>query len=195
MSTRNQYPGIDPYVVRLVRHCARMCCRTAHLGSSDVPDVEQELFLDLYRRMAKYEPERASFRTFANRVVRNRAHSLLESTHAGIRNGRTVSLDDHPNGDDGPTREESLLDAGLLDAPDVGRADRDLDVRRALERLPGALKPLSETLCHYTPTETAARLGMSRSAVYWRRELVRRELEKLDLFEYLNLQNDDASGK
>ncbi len=74
----------------------------------DVEDFEQDLVLDLWRRQDAFNPDRASFRTFAARVVANRVASLTAGTARLRAERRTASLND-PIQADHPTGDATLL--------------------------------------------------------------------------------------
>jgi DNA-directed RNA polymerase specialized sigma24 family protein len=51
MESRNRYDGVDAYAVTKIRHHARQLSRSRAFHSSDIEDLEQELMLDLLRRL------------------------------------------------------------------------------------------------------------------------------------------------
>ena len=124
MGSDNQYDGIDPYAAGLIRFKARQLVGQAGFTASDREDIEQELILDLLRRLPKYNPKRAQLNTFIARVVEHRVATLIEAQKAGIRDYRRCrcSLNDvetekvvlprFGGGSPGPLRDR--LGRGLL---------------------------------------------------------------------------------
>jgi DNA-directed RNA polymerase specialized sigma24 family protein len=69
MLSRNRYDGVEGYAVTKVRFHARQLARTGLFPSQDAEDIEQELMLDLLRRLDDFDPGRASRNTFIARVL------------------------------------------------------------------------------------------------------------------------------
>ena len=59
MGFDNRYEGIDEYAVRIIKHKARQLVGRAGFTESDREDLEQEMMLDLLRRLPKFDPKRA----------------------------------------------------------------------------------------------------------------------------------------
>jgi len=65
MGFENHYEGIDEYAVQLIKYKARQLVGRVGFTESDRDDLEQELMLDLLRRLPKYNvsgQETTSFR-------------------------------------------------------------------------------------------------------------------------------------
>ena len=85
MGFENHYEGIDEYAVQLIRYKARQLVGRVGFTESDRDDLEQELMLDLLRRLPKYNPDRAQRNTFIARVVEHKIATIIriaESRHA-----------------------------------------------------------------------------------------------------------------
>ncbi|WP_188236207.1 sigma factor [Sphingopyxis sp. LK2115] len=93
MELNNRYGGISPRVIRNMKYQAARLARSGALPGIDKEDIEQELMLDLLRRKGRFDPDRASFDTFADRVITNRVASLTASTHKLRAERITISLD------------------------------------------------------------------------------------------------------
>ncbi len=96
----------------------------ARLGvqQRDVPDVCQEVFIVVHRRLADFDPERSSVRTWVYGICARAASDYRRR---------------HPN------RRESELDPGDFTAP--GQPDSELEAERAwarLARILSAMDPL-----------------------------------------------------
>lgn len=112
-------------------------------------DLEQEALLELWGKRHAYDPRRASWRTFSERVVANRMTSLVRAMHSKR---------------SGQFREESLEAVGLM-APD-SRADLCADVSRVLSGVSPFDRKVAIDLIGYSAVETSRRLGVSRATVY-----------------------------
>ena len=72
--------GVDPRVLKHIRTTARHLTGDKAIPGMDAQDIEQDLVLDLWRRRAAFDPSRATFRTFADRVVAHRVATLTGPT-------------------------------------------------------------------------------------------------------------------
>ncbi len=134
-------------------------------------DIAQETFVALFRDLARYDPDRASFTTYLYGIVRNMSRERLR------RDRRFLSLDVLA-----PARRISVADdpaAALEGAQLAGQ------VREALHRLPARYRELI-VLCDLhgmSYADAAAVTSISTAAVRSRlhrgRQLLRRQVERL----------------
>ncbi|MBF0094876.1 MAG: RNA polymerase subunit sigma-24 [Alphaproteobacteria bacterium] len=184
MLSRNRYDGVEGYAVTKIRFHARQLARTGLLPSQDAEDIEQELMLDLLRRLDDFDPGRASRNTFIARVVENAVATLIEAAKAEKR-GSQFQHDslDAPLGDD----DQDSYSLGDITPDDVGlwaahglrwneAADLRRDLSRVLDRLPHHLSSLCTRLSVGTVTEVSRDTGMPRPTIYDALTEVRREL-------------------
>jgi RNA polymerase sigma-70 factor (ECF subfamily) len=133
----------------------------------DVEDFEQDLVLDLWRRQDAFNPDRASFRTFAARVVANRVANLTASTARLRGERRAVSLHDpvepHRRTGGATLVLNIIADDDLLD--EDGLASR-LDVRQFLLTLSPALQRCCVALLLTTGADAASEAGVHRSTMH-----------------------------
>ena len=129
MDTGNQYDGIDEYAVSYIKYKAHQLIGHAGFTESDLPDIEQELTLELLSRAPRFNPHRAAWPTFAATVVDNAALNLIERQTAQKRGGRhrTISIEDFPGNDGG---ENIKLEDHLLKKD---RAIRSFSEQKDLE--------------------------------------------------------------
>lgn len=167
----NRYDGLDPEVVRNVRATARRLARQRAVPGMDTEDFEQDLVLDLWRRQDAFNPQRASFRTFAARVVAHRVANLTAGTARLRGERRTVSFHDPIDGFGGATLLlEILPDDSLLD--EGGLACR-IDVQRFLIRLSLALQRCCVALVRTSGADAASDAGVHRSTMHENRQRLR----------------------
>ena len=90
----NVYAGLTPYEVSNVRHRARSLALKPGLGHLAVEDIEQELFAHILEKRACFDPERASWPTFVDRILLTKTLDILASVRAAKRrSGPPVPLD------------------------------------------------------------------------------------------------------
>jgi RNA polymerase sigma factor (sigma-70 family) len=160
----NRYDGLDPEVVRNIRATARRLARQRAVPGMDIEDYEQDLVLDLWRRQDAFNPDRASFRTFAARVVANRVANLTAGTARLRGESQTVSLHDQVDGCGGATLLlEIIPDEGSLDEDGLARR---LDVHRFLIRLSPALQRCCIALLRTAGADAASEAGVHRSTMH-----------------------------
>ena len=178
MTYRNNYSGVDPYVVNSVRCIARNLVGKAGITYEDVEDVEQDLMLHFLSRKDQFDPERGQFNTFVNRVVKAGVKDIL--THRMAQRGgqglevTLISLEQERDdaampsmvlqgmaGIDG--REVDGLGHAICHLEEVGLK---VDVERAIKRLPKALQEICERLGRESQKEIASEMEWSRIGLY-----------------------------
>lgn len=80
--SKNKYQGINPYVVNQVRYHAYSLMRHSAIHGVEVEDLEQELMLDYLSRKQAYDPEKAKWSTFVDRILNHKCASLIEAARA-----------------------------------------------------------------------------------------------------------------
>lgn len=114
-------------------------------------DLEQEVLLELWTKYPLFDASRASWRTFAERVVANRMTSIIRY----VRSARC-----------GYRKEEPLSGTSRrLPAPDSCIALR-IEVRRVLSRVAPFDREVARYLIDCSANDTGERLGVSRATVY-----------------------------
>lgn len=163
-------------VAGLVRGKTRELVRRTGFNRSDADDVEQEVAVDLLRRLARFDPAKASLRTFATRVVEHHVATLIESREAACRDWRRaqVSLDEMVRDETGDvvprwqTLDREACGARRRgDEPDEREElDLQIDVRDAVAALEPPLREVAEKLASSSPTDVARATGRPRTTVY-----------------------------
>jgi RNA polymerase sigma factor (sigma-70 family) len=114
----------------------------------DRADLEQELIFAVWHSLRRFDPLRASLRTFVEKVISMKTVSILRNGRAQKR----VAKDSEP------------LNIGSVQV--TVRVEFRVDVSRAIKTLCFGDQLLARLLLHYTPAEIARKLGCSRTAVY-----------------------------
>lgn len=174
MGPKQARSGIDSYALGIIRFKARQLVGKSGFDHGDKADIEQDLTLDLVRRMPRFDGAKAGQRTFVDRVVNHGVATLLEAQRAGVRDyrRRAGSLDDPAFRWNEPSidGEEQL--------------GRRVDVARALQRLPREDQMLLERLVTQSDSEIARATGMPRSRISELRAHIRRRFERAGLRDY-----------
>jgi RNA polymerase sigma-70 factor (ECF subfamily) len=182
-------PELDAYAVRLIRYRARQLVGTAGFTEDDVPDIVQDLTVDLLRRLPSFDPARASLYTFVLRVVEHGIARLLQYRRASMRDHRrcTVSLNDPVDSDEGERVEfGEVLDQdgtpGGLGGGSLSLADQ-VALRVGLQQVKATLTPelrdLWERLAQgQTLSEIANQLGIPRTTLGYHLKRLRMLVEE-----------------
>lgn len=192
MEFQNRYDGVPSRVVRNIRHHARRLARSGRLPGMDQADLEQELMLDLLQRQVHFDPARASFETFADRIINHRVASLMAPT-ARLRAERiTISIDVYLSADtdhDGGAMEGDLPEADGLYSEPYQPADTRIGLVRDVGRFLGSLSPVLRRYAGILTADNvsaAARdAGLHRSTIYERLHQLRATAAAAGLQEYL----------
>lgn len=174
MKFTNRYDGIDDYAVLRVRHHARHLSKYVGHGLYDIEDIEQELMLDLLRRLPRFDSTKSCLRTFIANIVRNGASMFRDQVQAQKRGASIChcSLHEPVSCEDGG---EPLLLIDTIDSSrslwPVGtswdvRSDIRVDVSSTVSRLPEPLANLAKRLATETVLEISRNSGPSRDAIY-----------------------------
>jgi len=180
MYSPNLYDELGDYARDLIKNKARMLVGKAGFRASDLEDLEQELALDLFARLPKYNPERARRTTFMAMVVDHKLSALLDERHAQCRDWRMCreSLDECSACEDGASRADALADASVPTSDDLAL---EIDLQRALETLPPDLRELWDLLLDSNINRVARQTGIPRTTIYAKRERLRKALREAGL--------------
>jgi DNA-directed RNA polymerase specialized sigma24 family protein len=173
---------LAPRTLKHIRSTAKRLARSGRIRGMDAEDIAQDLFLDLWRRCPAFDPTRASFPTFADRIIAHRAASLTAPTQQTQAQRRQIGIDDPVDGPDGCTLADTLSDPGAPGELDHGLA---LDLRRFIASLSPALQRCCAILAEPNIRLAAAQAGSHRSSLYENAHRLRRRAEEMGLRIYL----------
>ena len=203
MGNENKYEGLDEYAVKLIRHKARQLVGRAGFVEADRHDLEQELVLDLLRRLPRFDPTLAKRETFIARLVEHQVATLVESQKAGIRDYRRCagSLDERREEPDGTSADGPPVldqDEYLRETVAASRRDEDLhtlrlDLERVLAELPVDLRALCARLQTSSVSDVSRETGVPRGTVYEAIRRLRTRFERADLTAYF--EDSDTNRK
>ncbi|MGO9111119.1 MAG: sigma-70 family RNA polymerase sigma factor [Thermoguttaceae bacterium] len=144
-------------------------CRAAQVRSAtygrilgalglDSDDLEQDAMAGLWNVLSRFDPTRASLRTYAERVVATTITSALRRAAATKR----------------VVRDDLALLADPV--PLLAQIEIQIDIERALTTLKKKDRRVARLLAGYRPSEVAKALGISRAAVYRSMDRIRMAL-------------------
>lgn len=159
----------------LIRKTARRMIGSSGIVADDVPDIQQDLWLDLLERMQKYNQDKGSVRAFVVRVVRNKSASIIRSRRAAKRRGDIgiLSLNLETSDVDG----ESIEFQDLISVDDYLRLTRGatrtecerhdlaIDVRAIVSHLTPAQRVICLLLVDRNVCDVANVAGIPRSTL------------------------------
>lgn len=204
MKTLNSYEGFDAYASKLIKHKARQLVGTAGLTQDDLPDIEQDMAIDLIQRLPHFNPAIAKKSTFMSRIVEHKIATIYESRKAACRDWRVCrdSLNQLVKHDDSEPFSEYI---DLITDPqnelrnDPGPEDAycfDIDLKRVFYSLPDDLLDFARRLRVKNLSEIALDLGVPRTTLYTKLKHLRSHFSAFHMEDYLNSrQSVGVSGK
>jgi|FLOH01.1.fsa_nt_gi RNA polymerase sigma-70 factor, ECF subfamily len=174
-----------------IRVRAAKLARSGAACGMEAEDIEQDLRLDLIRRMPRFDETRASFETFADRLIAHRIASLAASTAAkrADRSMKSLEAPIAPDGENGGLTLADVTpeDAALYAPAALGGADGTglgHDVLLLLHALSPSCRAVAIALGNMTASEAARALDLHRSSIYARIALIRAVATSLGLQDY-----------
>jgi RNA polymerase sigma-70 factor (ECF subfamily) len=153
--------------------------------------------LDLWHRLSKYDPSKATLNTFIAHVVEHKVASIIEARTASCRDYRRCprSLNEpfkSRRENDPPVEFGRLLDRVVvhrrIGVPSNSPEDlHDLahDIAAVVSNLPPELRDLCRRLMTDRPAEVSRETSIAPGTLYDARRKLRRRFEKADLHKYL----------
>ena len=181
--SKNKYQGIDPYVVNQVRYHAYSLMRHPAIHGVEVEDLEQEMMLDYLSRSQAFDPDKAKWSTFIDRILNHKCASIIEAAKAQKRGSgiREFSLDAWLEDEDGE-------DDALPDPTTENMTVRDLriDLEDAIQQMPPHLVLLLVDLRTLTMSEISRKTRTPRATLYGTLAELRADLGSRGIDEYLH---------
>jgi RNA polymerase sigma-70 factor (ECF subfamily) len=180
MEHSNRYDGIHPRVVQVVRYHARKLTRHRAMPGMELEDYEQDLITDLIARERRFDPARAAYPTFADRVIRHRVSTLI---YLGLPRRRIDDQGTKATAGGPGLETEAEADDGTFWTEDW--CSLSLDLERFLEHLPERLRRCCAWLLADNRRSAAAALGLHHSSLYEAAHDLKRQAIEAGLHHYL----------
>lgn len=156
---------------KIIRCQARLLTGLFGFTEHDVPDIQQELFLELYKRKENFDPEKGKESTFIARVVESKVLDLIKERQAECRDWRRCR--------DSLNRTVTLPDIGVIEKIETLESEQNsdplliLDVTLILERLSPDLLEICKVLKYCDRNEALEDYPASRSAFFRKLQALR----------------------
>lgn len=152
------------YVKKITRYYARMLLRRDGLSELDPEDIQQDLYVDVFKRLPEFDPAKASIKTFVDRIVRHHAAEIFKRHKYYKRAGPSlVSVDDVLKERDG----EMLTRAETIRERKPEKTELRLDVEAVMAKLPPMLRAYCKWLiaCNGNISAAAREMKLSRATL------------------------------
>jgi RNA polymerase sigma-70 factor, ECF subfamily len=156
---------IDPNTAAFIRRKASQLIRQNRLANCDQDDLEQDLTLELLKRLPAFDPSKGKREPFVYVLLKNAAADLQRRLMCA--------------------RKCKQLGEQAIDDPAERLAELARDVESVLARLPDDLKAIAELLKNRSVSDAARELGIPRTTLNDRVRALRERFEKAGLRDYL----------
>ena len=165
---RNREPEpVGAYTAALIDNKSRELARKPGFTQSDLPDIRQEMRVELLERSSRFDPGKAGFKTFAALVVGRKMSRMLRHRLCARRDARRerFSLDEpaRPGGRpriEALSRQEADARSGACPLAETERVCLRLDLEAALARLSPELRDVALRLRSDSASDVARALGI-----------------------------------
>jgi DNA-directed RNA polymerase specialized sigma24 family protein len=158
--TQGAPPELGADALKAIRLRARFLVGKTGYREQDREDLEQELALEVLRRLEGYDPDKGRQKTFVSHVVAMKAAGLLRHRRAQLRHrwNRPISIDMPVGSDEG---EICRLSDVIAHPTGNGRDDLRRNVAHLLPALPARLRELCLRLNGQSWAQAARELGIA----------------------------------
>jgi len=179
----------------IIRWCFGRQVDSGRISLEDRRDLEQEISLHVWIKLAQYDPSRGSLSTFISRTVSRKLIDVRRFHEAKFRRAPTVtlSLDRKAHDESSDDEPRAVWEAADTDAhrhrclagPRNDLPAMKSDVHATLSDFPDDLVQTCRLLTCCSLSETARQLGIGRSTLYKRIERIRSRFVDASLDAYL----------
>jgi len=195
MQSNQKQQEVNEYAANVIRYKARQLVGKAGFTESDRDDLEQEMMLDVIARLPKFDPNKATQKTFVARIIERKISKLIRHRTSEMRDYRreafslNASIED---GDGGSVERGDLVSQENVD-PTVAVNSRTgvdemaflHDLQSVLSGLPDHLRRLCKILKTGTVSDAAREMGIPRTTLNDHVRKLRSLFEDAGLKEYL----------
>jgi len=195
MQSNQKQQEVNEYAARVIRHKAKHLVGTAGFTESDRDDLEQEMMLDVIARLPKFDPNKATQKTFVARIIERKISKLIRHRTSEMRDYRreAFSLNESiEDGDGGSIERGDLVSRESIDPVMATNSRTGVeemaflhDLETVLAGLPDHLRKLCEILKTGTVSDAAREMGIPRTTLNDHVKKLRSLFEDAGLKEYL----------
>ena len=182
---RNGYNVLPPCAISTIRVHAHCLTRAQVIPGMALEDYEQELAVDLWRRLPAYRAELASLATYIDRVVRNRVASFYAAARSAARRHERDALARTPADNSDPTRKLQSNDDWAIADQLTDQIGLRHDLARFVAAMPPALRRCCEIVMSGSGSDAVREHGLHRSSYYEALRRLRQRAPEAGLQEYL----------
>ena len=195
MGADHRERDLPPYAEGQIRIKSSSLVGRYGFTQSDRPDVEQQLRLEVWRRLPRYDSKKGSLKCFVYWLVEKAAATIIEHRTAEKRHCRRKAcsvdamIDDQEGGlvtlSEAGGECEADRRLGVVRGHFTDRSDLISEVRDFLAHLPADLCDLCRRLLEgQSFTDISRRTGIPRATLYERRDELCRLMEAAGLRKY-----------
>lgn len=152
---------VDDVPIHVGFHARRLAKRF-HLSMEDRSDIQQELAIEVWNALHRYDSSQSHPRTFINRILARHCQHLTR--HFITMRSYKVRCPQSLSSDIEARLATNLSGTGEPTEHDL--VDLRLDLATVLNGLPDHLRQIAEALMTYEPSEVAEHFNVHRSTVY-----------------------------
>lgn len=176
MASKNSYTGINPKIVTNIRYYAKLLKKDQSFSHEDIEDVEQDLLLDCWPILAKYNEFEEQYDAFVTQLIKSRARNLREKQ---LCKKRAIDFVDEID-------DELCKEGG--ESFEYDSAVR-IDVNETIAKLPSKLKKICKLLMKYNEvSEISKQTGIPQQTIYSAIKRLRKDKKFADLKAHLSKQ-------
>jgi RNA polymerase sigma factor (sigma-70 family) len=171
---------------------ARIFAKKNNLGTFEVQDIEQEIFIEVLKGIQSYKPRLASLETYCDRIIQNKIKKLAEKHHSNknqmIVSAEQLKEDDTGNDSSGHNALEESLSVDFSVSFPLHVAELQSDLKTMLDKLPDELREFCMNLAKgHSLNRIAEKKKLCKYALYKKYVNPLRELcREFHLQEYLD---------
>ena len=151
--------SMNDYIARRVSYWTGKLTKQLHLSKHDAEDFQQEMYVEVYNAMQRFNSDHSGQRTFISHVLNRFAKKLIRNVMRQRRNPTVLATSL------AGVREPMTNDPSQGTPLETQQVDLRLDLETFHQSLSPRLKQVAQLLTEHSPTQVAQELGWNRSSV------------------------------
>jgi RNA polymerase sigma-70 factor (ECF subfamily) len=166
---------------KIIRLKARILVGLFGFTEHDLPDIQQELFLELYKTIGSFDPEKSQETTFITRVIESKIFDMIKQRQAQCRDWRKCQYS--------LNQTVTMPEVGVIEKIETLEFEPEsdpmlvLDVNLLIERLPPELRKFCLLLKHYGISEALEEFPIPQSVFFRKLYALRKIFQQAGLDE------------